>query len=91
MEETLKPKFRYKASGQIYEPEDFQLRIKSVNRWNVTLISQSAILFTHQETIPARNAIDVSVKEVMGNDELLLSILGTFAQCTRSLHAPGGV
>lgn len=87
---TLKSKFRYKASGQIYEPEDLQLRIKYVNRWSVTFISQPAILFTNQETIPARNAIDVTVKEVMVNDELLLPVLSTFAQCNRSLHAPGG-
>lgn len=52
LEKTLKSKFGYKASGLIHEPGDFKIRIKCVNRWSVTFISQSAILFTDQETMP---------------------------------------
>jgi len=91
LEKTLKSKFWYKGSGLIYEPGDFKIQINCVNNWSVRFISQSVILFTEQETIPARNAIDVPVKVVMVNDELLLSILSTFAHCTRALPAPGGV
>jgi len=90
LKKTLKSKFGYKTSGLTYEPGDFKIRIKCVNHWSVSFICQSAILFTGQEMILARNAIDVPGKEVMVNEELLLPIQSTFAQCTPSLHASGG-
>ena len=49
----------------------------TVTQQSVMFISQSAILFTGQETIPARNAVCVPVKEVVVYDELLLPVLST--------------
>jgi hypothetical protein len=37
--------------------------------------------------IPASNAIDARAQDFVVNDELLLSILKIFAQCTRPLHS----
>lgn len=37
--------------------------------------------------IPASNAIDARAQDFVVNDELLLSILKTFAQNTRPLHS----
>ena len=45
------------------------------------------LLSTDQEMIPARNAVDARVSNFVLNDELLLSLLKAFAQCTRWLHA----
>jgi hypothetical protein len=37
--------------------------------------------------IPASNAIDARAQDFVVNEELLLSILKTLAQCTRPLHS----
>jgi len=37
--------------------------------------------------IPASNAIDAHAQDFVVNDELLLSILKTYAQCNRPLHS----
>jgi hypothetical protein len=54
----------------------------------MTLLEQLLhILSTGQEMIPACNAIDARAQDFVVNDELLLFILKTLAQCTRPLHS----
>jgi hypothetical protein len=45
------------------------------------------ILSTDEQMIPAMNAIDAQAQDFVVDDEVLLSILKTFAQCARLLHA----
>lgn len=52
-----------------------------------TVFYTKCILFTGQEMIFARNAIDAHVQNILVNDDLLLFILKTFSQYTRSLQA----
>jgi hypothetical protein len=52
-----------------------------------TNYSKLQVLFTDQEIISAKNAIDTHAQDLVVNDELLLPILKAIAQCTRSLYA----
>jgi hypothetical protein len=45
------------------------------------------VLSTDIEMIPGMDAIDAHAQGYVANDELLIAILKTFAQCTGSLHA----
>jgi hypothetical protein len=51
------------------------------------MVMRLQVLSTHQEVIPATNAIDAHAQDSVVNDELLLPILKAFSERARTLHA----
>jgi disulfide oxidoreductase YuzD len=59
-----------------------------LTQWTpAVMVIQFQVLSTHQEMIPATNAIEAHAQDSVVNNEMLLPILKAFSLHIRSMHA----